>query len=396
MTNRKDMIDEAVLRPGRLEVHVEVGLPDEEGRIQILNIHTGAMRKGGLIADDVSVPELAARTKNYTGAELEGLVRAACTHLYSRRIDMADLSKAADFRGAQVTREDFERALVDVQPAFGVKEEELARLVANGIVSFGPDFDAVQATLMQLVRQVATSERSGLVSAVLTGKPGSGKSALTAHIARVSGFPFVKRISGETLVSLHEAGKADAIARVFNDAHKSPLSLIILDDIERIIEYVRVGHRFSNAVLQTLLVLVKALPPSGRRLLVLGTTSIPELLEEMELMTAFQLRVDLPELKTEAHFATVLAATELMAPEEVDAAAKHLATSRGVTIKKLLNTLEMARLDGEAAVGGAGGGGGGGAAVGGAGGGASPALAKAGGPLVTFDSFVEAAMKWGL
>lgn len=391
MTNRKDMIDEAVLRPGRLEVHVEVGLPDEEGRVQILNIHTGSMRKGGLIADDVSIPELAARTKNYTGAELEGLVRAACTHLYARRIDMSDLSKSADFKGAQVTREDFERALADVQPAFGVKEEELARLVANGIVSYGPDFDAVEATLSQLVRQVASSERSGLVSAILTGPPGSGKSALTAHIARLSGFPFVKRISGETLVSLHETGKSDAIAKCFNDAHKSPLSLIILDDIERIIEYVRVGHRFSNAVLQTLLVLVKALPPVGRRLLILGTTSVPELLDDMELMSAFQLQVRLPLLTEESHFRTVLAATELMAPEEADAAAKHLVSSKGVPIKKLLNTLEMARLDAESA----GAGPAGGAAVGGAGA-ASPAVASKGGAAVTFDRFVEAAVKWGL
>ena len=45
MTNRKDMIDDALLRPGRLEVQVEIGLPKEEGRLEILNIHTCTMRK---------------------------------------------------------------------------------------------------------------------------------------------------------------------------------------------------------------------------------------------------------------------------------------------------------------------------------------------------------------
>ena len=45
MTNRKDMIDEALLRPGRLEVHMEIGLPDEAGRLQILNIHTNRVSK---------------------------------------------------------------------------------------------------------------------------------------------------------------------------------------------------------------------------------------------------------------------------------------------------------------------------------------------------------------
>lgn len=44
MTNRKDMIDDAILRPGRLEVHIEVNLPDKDGRLQILKIHTESMR----------------------------------------------------------------------------------------------------------------------------------------------------------------------------------------------------------------------------------------------------------------------------------------------------------------------------------------------------------------
>jgi vesicle-fusing ATPase len=102
MTNRKDMIDEAVIRPGRLEVHIEVGLPDEEGRIQILGIHTAEMRKNGLLAPEVSVPDLAARTKNYTGAEIEGLVKAAASYVFERQVDLSDLTKVKDFKGVQV------------------------------------------------------------------------------------------------------------------------------------------------------------------------------------------------------------------------------------------------------------------------------------------------------
>ena len=49
MTNRKDMIDEALLRPGRLEVHVEISLPDEGGRLQILKIHTAKMSEAGIV-----------------------------------------------------------------------------------------------------------------------------------------------------------------------------------------------------------------------------------------------------------------------------------------------------------------------------------------------------------
>lgn len=50
MTNRKDMIDEALLRPGRLEVHMEIGLPDEAGRLQILNIHTSKVGIGYILS----------------------------------------------------------------------------------------------------------------------------------------------------------------------------------------------------------------------------------------------------------------------------------------------------------------------------------------------------------
>lgn len=77
MTNRKDMIDEALTRPGRLEVQMEIGLPDEHGRVQILNIHVETMRIHGKLGPDVDIAELASLTKNFSGAEIEGLVRAA-------------------------------------------------------------------------------------------------------------------------------------------------------------------------------------------------------------------------------------------------------------------------------------------------------------------------------
>lgn len=55
MTNRKDLIDEAILRPGRLEVHVEISIPDESGRFDILKIHTANQYKNKVISEDVSL-----------------------------------------------------------------------------------------------------------------------------------------------------------------------------------------------------------------------------------------------------------------------------------------------------------------------------------------------------
>ena len=95
MTNRKDMIDDAILRPGRLEMHVEIGLPDDKGRLQIINIHTTKMRENGRITDEAmsKLPELAAKTKNYTGAEIEGLVRSATSFAIGRNVDIDALDK---------------------------------------------------------------------------------------------------------------------------------------------------------------------------------------------------------------------------------------------------------------------------------------------------------------
>lgn len=154
MTNRKDLIDEAIIRPGRLEVHIEVGLPDEAGRRQILTIHTTEMAKNKMLGADVSIPDLAERTKNYTGAEIEGLVKAAASYVFQRQIDPTNLAKKVDFSGVQVCMEDFERALIDVRPAFGVKENELTRCFANGVYSTGPAFDAMSSTLHRLVHMV--------------------------------------------------------------------------------------------------------------------------------------------------------------------------------------------------------------------------------------------------
>jgi len=134
MTNRKDMIDDAILRPGRLEVHVEIGLPDEAGRLQILGIHTAKMSKAGVkrISDECvgRLPELAARSKNFSGAELSGLVRTATASAMDRCVNKEDMS--VDATKLCVEWDDFEVALTEVQPKFGAPTSDLTALFPNG------------------------------------------------------------------------------------------------------------------------------------------------------------------------------------------------------------------------------------------------------------------------
>uniref|UniRef100_S4RFD1 Vesicle-fusing ATPase n=1 Tax=Petromyzon marinus TaxID=7757 RepID=S4RFD1_PETMA len=172
MTNRPDLIDEALLRPGRLEVKMEIGLPDNKGRIQILNIHTARMRDNGLLASDVDVNELAVETKNFSGAELEGLVRAAQSTAMNRHIKATtkvevDMEKAERL---QVTREDFLGALdSDIKPAFGTNTEDYQSYIMNGIVNWGEPVHRVLEDGDLLVQQAKMSERTPLVSVLLAG-----------------------------------------------------------------------------------------------------------------------------------------------------------------------------------------------------------------------------------
>lgn len=142
MTNRLDMIDEALLRPGRLEVHMEISLPDERGRLQILNIHTAKMRTNGVMDSDVDLLELAQLTKNFSGAEINGLVKSATSFAFSRHVQVGTLAGVSDdIEDLRVNRDDFMNALEEVQPAFGVSKEELEQVVQNGIIHFSPLID---------------------------------------------------------------------------------------------------------------------------------------------------------------------------------------------------------------------------------------------------------------
>lgn len=77
--------------------------------------------------------------------------------------------------------------------------------------------------------------RSLLSNNIIAGPPGSGKTALAASIATDSGFPFIKLISPDDMVGMNEAARIDLLKRTFSNSYKSPLSVIVVDNIERII-----------------------------------------------------------------------------------------------------------------------------------------------------------------
>ncbi|KAK3371834.1 P-loop containing nucleoside triphosphate hydrolase protein [Lasiosphaeria ovina] len=296
MTNRKDMIDDALLRPGRLEVQIEISLPDQEGRGQILKIHTAKMKQNKVIEADVDLLELAALTKNFSGAELSGLVKSATSFAFARNIKVGTMAGVSDeVANMKVGRTDFMNALAEVKPAFGVDDEELQDLFPFGIIHFSESIKGILNDGMLYVESVRRQEKLRRTSVLLHGPAGSGKTALAAYVAMKSEFPFIKLITPATIIGFRdEIAKKDHLHKIFTDAYKSPLSLIVLDNLERMIEWNPVGPRFSNTIVQTLVTLLQTPPPKGHRLLVLATTSQRTIMEQLDMTNAFDGQIPVP------------------------------------------------------------------------------------------------------
>lgn len=227
MTNRKELIDEALLRPGRFEVHIAIGLPSEAGRLEILQIHTAAMQASGRLASDVDLAELAARARNFTGAELCGLIRAATSLAITRCIRVGTLAGLSDdIDSVQVCRADFVGAFEDVKAANGVSEGEFAACAPYGYIPFSPALTDLLSECAMTVRQVQSGKTSlctlllyGTASALqlflfFLGAPGTGKTALAAKIASESDFQYAKLITSYSMLGMSEAARVAHIHKV--------------------------------------------------------------------------------------------------------------------------------------------------------------------------------------
>ena len=109
-TNRPDMIDPALLRPGRFDKIIEIGIPDTPTRLEILKIHT----KGVPLASDVNLEDYAKKTENFTGADLASICQEAVLLAIQRNIPSVKENQV-EFSNYYVTKEHFDEAMIKVK-----------------------------------------------------------------------------------------------------------------------------------------------------------------------------------------------------------------------------------------------------------------------------------------
>lgn len=352
MTNRKDMIDEALLRAGRLEVHIEISLPDEQGRVQILNIHTADMRKNKLLDPSVNIEELAHLTKNYSGAEIAGLIRAAGSFAFSRNTKIGNAVQInQNLDDFQVTRDDFMNALEETTPLFGVAEDELNECLEGGIMHFSPTIEGILSAGRQDIQSVQDPQSERMLNTIVYGPRASGKTALAAKLAVDSGFPFIKLISPQAFVGYSEIAKINQLEKIFRDADKSRLSCVVIDDIELLVDWNPIGPRFSNNILSALKSLLMRKPPKERRRMVFATTAERSVLQQLQLLDFFDGEIPVPNVNTEQELLYILRETGLFDERDAYRVVKEIVEGLegagkggvGVGIKRILTAVNKAR-----------------------------------------------------
>jgi transitional endoplasmic reticulum ATPase len=227
-TNRVDDIDPALRRGGRFDREIEIGVPGEAGRREILDVHTRRMPLG----DGVDLDRLAARTHGFVGADLESLVTEAAMSAL-RRARREDLDHAT----LVVDRADFEAAMAAVDPS--AMREYVAETPTEGFESVG-GLDDAKATLERAVSWPLTYaplfEAAGAdppTGVLLYGPPGTGKTLLARAVAAESGVNFI-RVQGPELLDRYVGESEKAVREVFDRARQTAPTVVFFDEIDAV------------------------------------------------------------------------------------------------------------------------------------------------------------------
>ncbi len=281
-TNRVDSVDEALRRPGRFDREIEIGVPDKEGRLEILMIQTRNMPKD----EDVDLDELANGTYGFVGADLMALAREAAMKALRRYLPEIDLDEPIPIDVLEkmcVQMNDFKEALKIVNPS--ALREFLVEVPTTTWESVG-GLHEVKQQLKEAVEwpldDPESFERMGIRpprGILLYGPPGTGKTLLARAVANESGANFLS-VKGPEVLSKWVGESEKAIREIFKKAKQSAPSIVFLDEIDSIAPRrgAYEGSHVTESVVNQLLTSIDGME-GMEGVVVIGATNRPDILD---------------------------------------------------------------------------------------------------------------------
>lgn len=284
-TNRPNAVDPALRRPGRFDREVEISVPDKDGRLQILKIHTRNMP----LTKDVDLEELASRTHGFVGADLESLAKEAAMVVLRRNIHkfkMDDDEEIPDevLKDLKITRSDFMEGLKAVRPS--AMREVLVETPDINWDDIG-GVDKAKKELSEVVewplKYSSSFERMGIKSpkgVLLYGPPGTGKTLLAKAVANESEANFIS-VKGPELLSKWVNESPQIIKRLFDKARQVSPCIIFFDELDSIGSNRSINSNSSTETGKTLNQLLTEMDgiENLSNVIVIGATNRPDILD---------------------------------------------------------------------------------------------------------------------
>jgi len=283
-TNRPNALDPALRRPGRFDREIEIGVPDKQGRFEILQVHTRNMP----LADNVDLRRLAEITHGFVGADLAALCREAAMKALRRILAKIDLDKdeipTEILEQLEVRMEDFMNAFREITPT-ALREIEVE--VPNVRWSDVGGLEKVKQELREAVewplKYPDAFKRLGIdppKGILLYGPPGCGKTLLAKAVATESEANFVS-VKGPEIFSKWVGESERAIRELFRKARQVAPSVIFIDEIDAIAPMRGIGigdSMVTERVVSQLLTEIDGLEKL-EGVVVIGATNRPDILD---------------------------------------------------------------------------------------------------------------------
>ena len=236
-TNRQDAIDTALRRPGRFDREIEIGIPNEDGRMEILNIHT----KGMPLDKNIQLSNISKITHGFVGADLEILTKEAAIRSLRRilpEIDIDQYPLSPDILNKIIiTNSDFYNALKDVTPSaireFQIQKPNTKWEDIGGLEKIKQEIEEITEWPLKYPELYDFADIKPSKGILFYGPPGTGKTLIAKAVASNSKFNFIS-IKGPELLSKWVGESEYAIREIFRKAKQVSPCIVFFDEVDAI------------------------------------------------------------------------------------------------------------------------------------------------------------------